>query len=346
MASDSQPTSYAWAIYYDSRGQPNRTSTISFPSGFALASTEAGGKIVFTNTASITSTTFDPGLTVQYPPVVQPPLPPTAQPTNSEINTISATSMPLSSSSTLTSTPLSSQHAESTSPSSQSNTPSPSRSGKPLPSDHRLPNGTVAGIVIGVALGLVLLTFLAIYLVMRHKRSSGGKSRYQDSKGSGTSGPGSADQRSRSSEPKGPLVTELPDSSGALETHLPQSADDQTVQNSAKTTLDQIELHVENFYQGVARSSSQSAEADVATFNSPYLSNSLGTLLQQSSNAVPLIKHALAHFITDSISLIANPESTLLPEEFVLLPSTVKGANASGSAKPGESLEIVHCVGG
>lgn len=206
-------------------------------------------------------------------------------------------------------------------------------------SDNRLPNGTVAGIVIAVACGLALLTFLATFLVMRRKRSPEGKKGYKEPTESADSGASSVSRRGQISEPKAPFIAEAARSSSMFETHLPQSADDKTIQDTAKITLDHIELHVENFYQGVARSSVRPAEADIGTFNSPYLSESLGTLLAQSRNAVPLIKHALTRFITDSISPTANPKSTFLPQDFVLLPYIVNAANGRASIKPGMIID-------
>ena len=234
---------------------------------------------------------------------------------------------------------LTTKHDISTTAKSEASSASSVASHGSTSSNDRLPNGTVAGIVIAVAVGIALLTSLATFLVMRHKRNSGSNKDYGEPNGRGVFGADSVNQRSQGSEPKRPLVTEISKTTGSFESHLPQSADDKTIQNNAKTMLDQIELHVENFYQGVAQSSTRPVEADITTFNSPYLSHPLAELLTESRKAVPLIKHALTHVITDSISLIANPYSTLLPDEFVLLPSTVKAANTSVSAKPGKTVE-------
>ncbi|KAK4693237.1 hypothetical protein P7C71_g4125, partial [Lecanoromycetidae sp. Uapishka_2] len=317
------------------------TSTIFLPSGFGYASTEAGGFIVFTNGNGAVSTSINSALPASYSLVI-------GQPTTSESPTTSSTSSPPSTSSSLSTsiplstsrsisssiagnTALSSQSADSTHPHPTLSTLSPAP-----PSDNRLPNGTVAGIVIAVALGLAFIACLATYLILRRKRSFGAGRHDQEPREDAIAASDGTDKQSKKLEPKGPLITEASSRDGLLAGHLPQSADDKTVQNIARTTLDQIELHVENFYERVARSSIRFADADIAAFNSPFLSDSLGTLLTQSSNAVPLIKHALAHFITDSISLIANPNATLLPDEYVLLPSTVKAASAGASPKIAE----------
>ena len=195
----------------------------------------------------------------------------------------------------------------------------------------------MAGVVIGVAVGLALITFLATFLAMRRRRGSGAKNN------GGVLDTGS--QHYQDSEPKGPSVIETPSGSTAFENFLPQSADDKTVQNNVKTTLDHIELHVENFYQNASASGARSADAELATFNSPYLPSSLAALLPQTNNRVLLIKHALAHFITSCISATASPDWSLLPEDFVLLPSAIRAANSSRSTKPGEYSNSLEEIG-
>ena len=207
------------------------------------------------------------------------------------------------------------------------------------PSGHRLSNGAVAGIVVGVAVGLAFLTFLLTFLFMRRRGVSSGKRHHGGSNKRGIPASGSVGQQARGSEPKKPLFTETSSGSDSLDNFLPQSADDKTVQNNVTTTLDQIELHVENFYQNTPAPGAGSADAELATFNSPYLPNPLATLLPQTSNKVLLIKHALAHFVSSCISATAGPDWSLLPDDFVLLPSTIRSATSSRSMRPGEYSE-------
>ena len=127
--------------------------------------------------------------------------------------------------------------------------------------------------------------------------------------------------------------------SNSFDDFLPQSADDKTVQNEVKTVLDQIELHVENFYQNTQASGSRLADAELAMFHSPYLPSTLASLLQQTNNSVLLIKHALAHFITACITTPSDKDYavwSLLPKDFVLLPNAVKARGSSKSTKQGE----------
>ena len=245
-----------------------------------------------------------------------------------------------------TSTPLKSlattnPNSSATSTSSGTSAPPSTNPAAAHSSGDGLSNGTVAGIVVGVAVGLALITFLATFLAMRRRRGSGAKSNR------GVLDTGNMGQHYQDSEPKGPSVTETPSGSASFEKFLPQSADDKTVQNGVKTTLDQIELHVENFYQNASASGARPADAELATFNSPYLPSPLAALLPQTNNRVLLIKHALAQFITSCISATASPDWSLLPEDFVLLPSAIRSASSSKSTKPGEyydSLKEQPCI--
>ena len=197
-----------------------------------------------------------------------------------------------------------------------------------------LANGTVAGIVIGVALGVALITFFATFLALRRRGGSRGKTRQKSDIDGGPSG--AARHQTLSSEPKQPFVTQTSSGSNSIDGFLPQSADDKTVQNEVKTVLDQIELHVENFYQNTPASGSRLADAELAVFDSPYLPTSLASLLQQTNNSIPIIKHALAQFVTACITTPSDPDWSLLPEDFVLLPNAVRKRGSTRSTKPGE----------
>jgi len=107
-----------------------------------------------------------------------------------------------------------------------------------------------------------------------------------------------------------------------LEGYFPQSADDRTVQIRVTTALEQIALHVENYYQSSMSKGSQPVVSKLAYFNSPYLPQKLSTLLPTSRISISLIKHTLGQLITSSIAFTTRPDSSLLPTEFVLLPST------------------------
>ena len=104
--------------------------------------------------------------------------------------------------------------------------------------------------------------------------------------------------------------------------------------------LDQIEMHVENFYQKVPKPGSRSYDSALAVFNSPSLPDPLAVLMSETANTMPSIKYAFTYFITSRIALNSGSESSLLPNEFVLLPRTVNAAKSRAATKPGKP----HCL--
>ena len=292
-----------------------------------LALSGVGSSSTSSSTSTTSSSPVGAAIAPSVTPVVASPAAPTSYtpspvlstPSSTSPSTTSQSSSPRTSSSTFTS---------SSKPTKQTN------GGNPVPSySNRLPNGTVAGIVIGVALGLALITFLATLLVLRRRGGSRGSRQRSDIDG----GPsGAARHQNLSSEPKRPFVTQTSSGSNSIDGFLPQSADDKTVQNDVKTVLDQIELHVENFYQNTQASGSRLADAELAMFDSPYLPSSLASLLPQTNNSIPLIKHALAHFITACITTPSGTNWSLLPKDFVLLPNAVRAGGSTRSTKQGK----------
>ena len=270
--------------------------------------------------------------------------------TTSAITSVVSTSASVSSQSSTTSTitPISSATNSATSTSSSASSSRSSQKGQSLTSNtdsqrstssrptstsrpnssalsnHRLSNGTVAGIVVGVALGLALITFLATFAIMRRHRQSKSK---KPSRFSGD-GRGVA---------LGPPRHQ--GSTGASRTHdsyLPQSADDRTIQQKVKSTLDQIELHVENFYRNSSSSALRPDNGKLSIFDSPYLSASLASLLPHSRNKMSIIKHALVLSVTSSLSTTAGSTRSLIPTEYTLLPSTITSTKSSVTLKPGK----------
>ena len=198
--------------------------------------------------------------------------------------------------------------------------------------DHSLSNDTVAGIVVGTAVGLALITFLVTFCFMRRNRRSRSRRRHQrPSKGP----PVPRKTRDR------PIGIEISGASSLLENYLPQSADDNTVEHRARIALEQIGFHVETFYQSLSAIDARNSDDKLATFDSPYLPIPLLTLLTQSKDTIPLIVHSLAYLVTLSISPIKDPKHSLLPIEFVTLPSSVGSAEANVSTKAGK---IQFCI--
>lgn len=228
------------------------------------------------------------------------------------------------------------------SPSAQpSRSAQPSQSVQPRQSnDHHLSDGAVAGVVIGAAVALALITFLVTFLFMRSRQhNQGSKRRRSGANGRGTMELGTLREHGKSPEPKRPLVTEqtvMSRGPGTWESYLPQSADDKAVKNNVSTLLEQIELHVENFYHNSTVSIGKDAHVELSKFDSPYLPAPLLTLFPQSRSRSPLITHCLTRFIVSSISPTANPERSFLPLDFVVLPNTIETYKSGKPKKPGK----------
>lgn len=196
---------------------------------------------------------------------------------------------------------------------------------------HSLSNDTVAGIVVGAAVGLAFITFLVTFLFMSRKRRSRSRRRYHR--------PSNGVPVLRKTRDH-PVVTEKSGASSLFENHLPQSADDNTVKRRARTTLEQIGFHVETFYQNLSDVGTPDFNDQLSIFDSPYIPSALVTQLSQSIDTVPLIMHSLACFVTLSISPISATEKSLLPIEFITLPSSVGSveSNVSTNAELSQAL--------
>ena len=206
-------------------------------------------------------------------------------------------------------------------------------------SDNRLANGTVAGIVIATALGLALLTFLLTFWIMR-RRKSGNRSVRAHPSDHQTFEMAKQNQASLSSsplEPDIPLPSQTSQGQGALESYLPQPADDATVCNNVKTMLDQIELHVENFYRRNSEPGTSIPESEIQMFESRRLPESLISMLKRNAHtdALPLIKHTLVYHTVSAVTTNGNAGTTLLPSEFVRLPDMRTAEETGGSKRPG-----------
>ena len=192
---------------------------------------------------------------------------------------------------------------------------------------HSLSNDTVAGIVVGAAVGLALITFLLTFFLMRRKRRLRSRRRHHR--------PSDRFLILRKSRNR-PTVPEPSGASSLFENCLPQPAEDNTVKQRARTTLEQIGFHVETFYKSLSDVGTPNFDDQLAIFDSPYLTTPLVTLLSQSKDKTPLIMHSLAYFVTHSISPVNGTEHSLLPIEFITLPSSVGGVESSSLVNAGK----------
>ncbi|KAK5125633.1 hypothetical protein LTR85_011907 [Meristemomyces frigidus] len=104
------------------------------------------------------------------------------------------------------------------------------------------------------------------------------------------------------------------------------SLDDRTVQGSVKTLYDQVQLHVENFYANVDVKLTSDVAKSLSALQTPYLPDSVASVIASSKTPSPVIKHCLAYMVTQSISVSSGTQLTLLPPVYAAM---VTGSNLS-----------------
>lgn len=106
----------------------------------------------------------------------------------------------------------------------------------------------------------------------------------------------------------------------AWERDLPQSEADSTLRSIASCTLDQIEMHVENFYTNVnGRSLDVETQSELEGLESSHVSGSISSLLSQSTKSTTLIKHYIANLIVARITLDVSTGASFLPQDYTAL---------------------------
>jgi hypothetical protein len=191
----------------------------------------------------------------------------------------------------------------------------------------------VVGVALGASLGLALLTFLATYFFMRHlRRQSELGSRHSSRREQR-----SVRMQSKASKQMSSLETSpSTDANNAwsLDNYLPSPADDNTVRMKVSTLLDQVRLHVDNFYENSVVSITEDMKLELSRFSSLYLPFQLEPLLQ-TSRQTRVIKYCLSWLIVCSMSPEGDPERSLLPIEFVALPNAINKARSKHTPKLG-----------
>jgi hypothetical protein len=81
----------------------------------------------------------------------------------------------------------------------------------------------------------------------------------------------------------------------------------------------------------------EALQTQVLRFDSGQLPATNAVLISQTRSPTVVIKHCLSHLICTSISADSSPRHSLLPVEFVTLPSAVGVAKAT--KQPGKSSE-------
>lgn len=178
------------------------------------------------------------------------------------------------------------------------------------PSGHH-DRGAVAGIAVGAASGAAIFVFLLTFFYMQ-KRSSRSRKDMLEHK---YEKPDSADG--------------YPNLAASIN-RLPQPMDDNSIKMAMRTLYQQIELHVENFYQ-------ENSVPESRDSMDSFLSLTSTTSPMPSSKLVA-IKQALAHLILTHISADHPPATSFLPPEFTSLAQSVD-RNTNHNTGPSESTQ-------
>jgi hypothetical protein len=121
----------------------------------------------------------------------------------------------------------------------------------------------------------------------------------------------------------------------AWERHLPQSADDATIQLKVLTLFEFIENHVDCYYRDTHTKISQ-LPVQLAKLQSRYLPSSipLEDLLVQARYQGPVIKHCLINLFVSGMTADESPLFSLLPEEFTTIPRAIRKNRGEIERKP------------
>jgi hypothetical protein len=189
--------------------------------------------------------------------------------------------------------------------------------------------GVIAGAAVGAAVVASLLTCFIIFMFLRQTKKKKGR---KNGKRRSAGGAFMADvEKSLPREPSGD--GDFTSATRVLQKHLPQSADDKTIRSSVKTLFDQVEVHVENFYQNSPVQTSERLQEELRLVDSPHLSESIVTLLPRVRSQTALIKHCLLSYCVASISTEDDSVQSLLPADYATTPRL---AQATSSKKPGK----------
>ncbi|KAK4936319.1 hypothetical protein LTR66_015355 [Elasticomyces elasticus] len=96
---------------------------------------------------------------------------------------------------------------------------------------------------------------------------------------------------------------------------LPQQADDHEVSQKLSTVLDQIGLHVENFYADAPVPLNAALESELSRFETSQLPQPLAACFERAQHPTVLIKHCLAFHIVNLTLAPGKDVNPILPPE-------------------------------
>lgn len=121
----------------------------------------------------------------------------------------------------------------------------------------------------------------------------------------------------------------------AWERHLPQSADDATIQLKVLTLFESIEYHVDGYYRDTHTKITQ-LPVQLGELQSHHLPSGipLEDLLVQARYQGPVIKHCLINLVVSGMTADESPLFPLLPEEFTTIPRAVRRNRSEIKKRP------------
>jgi hypothetical protein len=108
--------------------------------------------------------------------------------------------------------------------------------------------------------------------------------------------------------------------SPAWERLIPQPVDDETMGNATKSLLDQVALHVDNFYARKTLQISPSKLEPFAKMDTGLLTGPIAELMMDADMQLPVIKHCIAFILTAKMMPGVDASDKLLPLHLALVP--------------------------
>jgi hypothetical protein len=169
----------------------------------------------------------------------------------------------------------------------------------------RAVGGSIGGLLVGIAIALIALACL------KRRKSHSSEQHPRRSRSSD----GDADTRGC------PLGKETQAFATATtvtgwQKHLPQEKDDGTITRAVKTIFDQIQMHVEGFYNSKPCKLSGSAASALERVSPDGLSRKLS----KAPSSLPILEGILIRWIVHRISLRSDAGESFLPSEYTKIP--------------------------
>lgn len=116
---------------------------------------------------------------------------------------------------------------------------------------------------------------------------------------------------------------------------LPQQAADAEVRTKLSTVIDQIDQHVENFYNNRSIPLDANLESELSRFETSQLAQPLAACFENATNPMLLIKHCLAFHIFNLTVAPGEGTQPLLPQDLAGTVAAIYNRTVSHSASKG-----------